>query len=215
MNDPIKIQCKFVNGDVRVYHTVVGKSITDVLRDNGIAVKCGLDCRVCRVKIGARWNSKLPMLTQKEKERMRPDEIGLRLGCCIQLTSELNGLEVTVLIMRVCVTHQNGDKKIYGAADGETLLHIAERNQLARELPCSCGGSRSCATCHVILPPDWFAKANQVNDIDAKILDIEAERDMLEHSKKYNQYSRLGCQIRLRKNLDLLEVATAYTEDDV
>jgi 2Fe-2S ferredoxin len=57
-----------------------------------------------------------------------------------------------------------------------------------------CGGSMSCATCHVVVARDWADRAGQPGAFEEDILDItEAERQPT---------SRLSCQIRITVGLD-------------
>ena len=57
-----------------------------------------------------------------------------------------------------------------------------------------CGGSLSCATCHVYVTPDWAAKTGTVGEFEDAMLDVaEAERQ---------DTSRLSCQIRMAAELD-------------
>jgi len=57
-----------------------------------------------------------------------------------------------------------------------------------------CGGSLSCATCHVVVDPDWQAKSGEVGDFEDSMLDVtESERQ---------ETSRLSCQIVMSSELD-------------
>ena len=57
-----------------------------------------------------------------------------------------------------------------------------------------CGGSLSCATCHVYVAPDWAAKTSDVGEFEDAMLDVaEAERQPT---------SRLSCQIKMSPELD-------------
>jgi 2Fe-2S ferredoxin len=57
-----------------------------------------------------------------------------------------------------------------------------------------CGGNLSCATCHVVVAPDWVALAGPPNAHEDPMLDItEAARQPA---------SRLSCQIRMTAALD-------------
>ena len=62
----------------------------------------------------------------------------------------------------------------------------------------TCGGCLSCATCHIIVNPEWFAKTG---------LPSEDEADMLDLAFGLSQTSRLGCQIEMSDDLDGLKVA--------
>jgi 2Fe-2S ferredoxin len=57
-----------------------------------------------------------------------------------------------------------------------------------------CGGSMSCATCHVVVDPAWAQRAGTPSGFEEQMLDItEAERQPT---------SRLSCQITMRAELD-------------
>jgi 2Fe-2S ferredoxin len=64
-----------------------------------------------------------------------------------------------------------------------------------------CGGSISCGTCHVHVPPDWLDRTGPAT---------QAEIDMLEFEPAFGPTSRLSCQIELTPALDglTLDVAT-------
>ena len=55
----------------------------------------------------------------------------------------------------------------------------------------------ACATCHLIIDPKWFSIVGQPS---------EEEMDLLDMVNNYKDTSRLGCQIKLKKELDGLEV---------
>lgn len=57
-----------------------------------------------------------------------------------------------------------------------------------------CGGTLSCATCHVYVDPAWSEKTGNVSDFEDAMLDAtEAER---------GDRSRLSCQIEMSADLD-------------
>ena len=83
---------------------------------------------------------------------------------------------------------------------GEAVLHGAEGDnvmQLARAagLPVmgECNGSMACATCHVVVDPEWAAKLAPPSDDEEAMLDTVFE---------LRPTSRLSCQIRLSPALD-------------
>ncbi|ADE39265.1 2Fe-2S iron-sulfur cluster-binding protein [Candidatus Puniceispirillum marinum] len=57
----------------------------------------------------------------------------------------------------------------------------------------TCGGCLSCATCHVIVDADWFAKTGAPS---------EDEEDMLDLAFGLTETSRLGCQLTMSAELD-------------
>lgn len=91
----------------------------------------------------------------------------------------------------------------WNLADGrEITLDVAEGTSLmqaatARGVPGiigECGGSMSCATCHVLVDPAWADRAGTPSAFEEDMLDItEAGRQPT---------SRLSCQIRMEPALD-------------
>ena len=77
------------------------------------------------------------------------------------------------------------------ADEGTTLMEIGRDANLGIEG--TCGGSLSCATCHVIVDPEWYEKTG-TPDID--------EEDMLDLAFGLTKTSRLTCQIRVTDALD-------------
>lgn len=63
-----------------------------------------------------------------------------------------------------------------------------------------CGGSCSCATCHVHVDPSWRGRVGEVNEV---------ENEMLAFAVDVTEASRLSCQIILDDHLDGLVVSVA------
>lgn len=77
--------------------------------------------------------------------------------------------------------------------EGQNLMEAAVANNIPRVVG-ECGGSLSCATCHVIVGPDWAAKTGETGEFEDAMLDVaEAERQPT---------SRLSCQIKMNAGLD-------------
>ena len=90
----------------------------------------------------------------------------------------------------------DGTKREVEAAKGLSILEIAQRNHF--DLEGACEGSLACATCHVIVHPDWFDKVPEASD---------DEEDMLDLAFGLTPTSRLGCQIIMEPALDGLVVS--------
>ena len=69
-----------------------------------------------------------------------------------------------------------------------------------------CGGSLSCATCHVIVDPAW---ADRVGPPD------EMESELLEGITDRNPCSRLSCQIKVAPALDGLRLHVPASQQQV
>ena len=82
------------------------------------------------------------------------------------------------------------------AEEGTTLMEIGRDANLGIEG--TCGGSLSCATCHVVVDPEWYEKTGSP-DAD--------EEDMLDLADGLKPTSRLGCQIEVTDKLNGLRVS--------
>ena len=81
------------------------------------------------------------------------------------------------------------------AKEGANLMEVGRDANMGVEG--TCGGSLSCATCHVIVDPDWYAKTGGPS---------EDEEDMLDLAFSLSETSRLGCQIAMTPELDGLRL---------
>jgi ferredoxin len=108
---------------------------------------------------------------------------------------------------------KDGDEHAFEVADGDNLLDIAQANDLEMEgmffrffsIPQklimdtgACGGSCACSTCHVIVTDEGFYDKMAEPD--------DEENDMLDLAFGLTETSRLGCQVKMSKELDGLVV---------
>lgn len=100
--------------------------------------------------------------------------------------------------MKIFVTDGHGVKHEVDAQDGWTVMEIIRDAGLP--IKAECGGSCVCATCHVIVDEEWFAKLSERS---------EEEEDMLDLALEVFDTSRLSCQIEFDKSLDGLKVTIA------
>ena len=115
---------------------------------------------------------------------------------------------------RVTFIDKENESHICEVADGDNLLDIAQANDLEMEgmahslihLSSStdssrtgaCGGSCACSTCHVIVTDEsYYDKMPEPED---------DENDMLDLAFGLTETSRLGCQVKMTKELDGLTV---------
>lgn len=91
---------------------------------------------------------------------------------------------------------KEGESYTFLVADGDNLLDIAQDNDL--EMEGACGGSCACSTCHVIVQDEaMYSKMDEPDD---------DENDMLDLAFGLTETSRLGCQVKMSKELDGLVV---------
>lgn len=93
---------------------------------------------------------------------------------------------------KVTFIDKDGDEHTFEVADGDNLLDIAQANDL--EMEGACGGSCACSTCHVIV--DDADMYDQIPEPD------DDENDMLDLAFGLTETSRLGCQVKMSKELD-------------
>jgi 2Fe-2S ferredoxin len=89
---------------------------------------------------------------------------------------------------------------------GLSIMEIARKAGI-NQIEGACGGSLACATCHVVVHPQWFAK---VLPEGGKGME---EEDMLDLAFDLTKTSRLSCQIMMSDALDGLVVALPGTAD--
>lgn len=97
---------------------------------------------------------------------------------------------------RVTFITKEGESFTFEVADGDNLLDIAQEENL--EMEGACGGSCACSTCHVIVQdPEMYDRMEEPDD---------DENDMLDLAFGLTETSRLGCQVKMSKELDGLVV---------
>jgi len=93
---------------------------------------------------------------------------------------------------------QDGNQREIEAEAGSTVMETAINSDVPGILA-TCGGSCSCATCHVYVDDSW------VDKLPAPELE---EMDMLDTAHDLQENSRLSCQIKVTEELDGLIVTT-------
>jgi 2Fe-2S ferredoxin len=100
--------------------------------------------------------------------------------------------------MKIIATDRNGETRELEGRDGWTVMEILRDAGLP--ITAECGGACACATCHVYVDEDWFAKLTPKSD---------AETDMLDMALAVEPNSRLSCQIVCAPELDGIAVTIA------
>ena len=98
--------------------------------------------------------------------------------------------------LKVTFMDKDGDEFTFQVAKGDNLLDIAQSEDL--EMEGACGGSCACSTCHVIVESQEMYDKMEEPDDD--------ENDMLDLAFGLTETSRLGCQVKMSKELDGLKV---------
>ncbi|GBQ65537.1 ferredoxin [Ameyamaea chiangmaiensis NBRC 103196] len=95
---------------------------------------------------------------------------------------------------------RDGSRRDVDAPLGLSVLEIAHKHDI--DLEGACEGSLACATCHVVVDPEWAARLSAPTD---------DEEDMLDLAFGLEKTSRLGCQIVMTDALDGLVVRLPRT----
>lgn len=103
---------------------------------------------------------------------------------------------------KIVVTDRDGHTH---EVEGQVGLKVMETlRELDYGVLAICGGLCSCATCHVLVAPDW------VDKLPARQSD---EQELLTELTHYDsERSRLSCQVEFTPDLDGLEVTIAPDE---
>uniref|UniRef100_A0A1B6H3P3 2Fe-2S ferredoxin-type domain-containing protein n=1 Tax=Cuerna arida TaxID=1464854 RepID=A0A1B6H3P3_9HEMI len=107
---------------------------------------------------------------------------------------------------KVTFIKANGDRITAKGKEGDSLLDVVVNNNLDFDGFGACEGTLTCSTCHCIFQQEIFdiLPNNPVTE----------EQDMLDLAYGLTDTSRLGCQIRLSKDLDGAEVTLPATVND-
>lgn len=100
---------------------------------------------------------------------------------------------------RLIVTTREGETSEIDVGDGLTVMEAIRDNGFD-ELLALCGGCCSCATCHVMVDPEFAGRLPAMS---------EDEDDLLESSDHRAPNSRLSCQLPFTGDLDGLRVTIA------
>lgn len=104
--------------------------------------------------------------------------------------------------MNMNVYDQNGQLVVLSDSHSKTLMQAIRHAGL--NIAAQCGGSASCATCHVYVDPAWVDKLPPADDTELAMLDFAEQRQ---------ENSRLSCQIELTVELEGLTVTLAPGTD--
>lgn len=91
----------------------------------------------------------------------------------------------------------DGQLTLVEAKAGTSVMEAAIRHNV-RGIEAECGGSCSCATCHIYVDPAFFARLPAADDMESELLEgVAAPREAT---------SRLGCQIIVTAEIEGLVV---------
>ena len=96
----------------------------------------------------------------------------------------------------------DGNQTEIDAKNGDSVMVSAVNNGI-EGIIAECGGAASCATCHVIVDPDWYTRLPEPQSI---------EKDMLEFAAEKSDTSRLSCQIKVTDDIDGLIVTVPASQ---
>ena len=96
----------------------------------------------------------------------------------------------------ILVNTLDGERVDLDAEDGDSIMEAITEDDLDG-VEAICGGSLSCATCHVYVAEEWFGKLEPPS---------ENEKDLLAGLEAVNDKSRLSCQLKMSDEFDGIEV---------
>ena len=93
---------------------------------------------------------------------------------------------------KLILIEHNGQRHEVSVDAGITVMQAAKDNGVPGILA-DCGGACACATCHVIVDPEWASRLTPITEI---------EDGMLEYAMGREATSRLSCQVNISDELD-------------
>lgn len=103
-----------------------------------------------------------------------------------------------ILMPKITFIEYDGTVHDVEAEIGETVMEAAMRSSIA-SIVAECGGSCTCATCHIYVDEAWLEKTGERS--------LE-EDEQLDNAYDVRANSRLSCQIKMSDELDGLLVHT-------
>lgn len=100
---------------------------------------------------------------------------------------------------KLVVTTRDAREHVLDGEAGKSVMEIIRDHGLD-ELLAMCGGSCSCATCHIYVDPRHWGRLTKLS---------ADENDLLDSSEHRTSLSRLSCQVRFEDALDGLRVTIA------
>jgi 2Fe-2S ferredoxin len=98
------------------------------------------------------------------------------------------------------VIDHGGNTHQLEAVEGWRVMEIIREHGI--DIEAVCGGACACATCHVVVEPDWADRLHPPRD---------DEESMLDSLPSVAETSRLSCQIIYQTALDGLELRLGKT----
>lgn len=101
-------------------------------------------------------------------------------------------------MVNILFIEHDGTEHPVEVGTGGSLMQAAVTNGVPG-IDADCGGSCSCATCHVYINEEWLPKVGSIEPTEEAMLSLSSDR-------KPN--SRLSCQVSVTDELDGLVVTT-------
>jgi 2Fe-2S ferredoxin len=100
--------------------------------------------------------------------------------------------------MKIIATDRTGADHVLEGRDGWTMMEILRDAGLP--ITAECGGACACATCHVYVDENWYAKLAPPSP---------SEVDMLDMATAVEPNSRLSCQLTCAPEFDGIKLTIA------
>jgi len=101
-------------------------------------------------------------------------------------------------MISITYIEHDGTERSIEARPGSSVMLAAVTNGVPG-IDADCGGSCSCATCHVFVNEEWLGKIGEISPTEEAMLSLSPDR---------KENSRLACQISVTEDLDGLVVTT-------
>jgi len=99
-------------------------------------------------------------------------------------------------VTQIIFKQRNNVKKTVIIENGMSLMHCAIENNIT-DIKAICGGNCNCATCHIVIEPNYRNVVTSLSSVEQQILN---------KLRNKQDGSRLACQIIVNKELEGMRV---------
>jgi ferredoxin, 2Fe-2S len=185
----------------------LGETIYDAAVRSGIQMDSNFT-QSCLVQIELKEGT-VAQPNDTEKSELSMDQLDkrYRFANTYEVAQELNNALIFLNLIRVHYKDRNNNLYTMHAIATEPLMSVRDRHTDVIDLSFSCHGALACSTCHCVIDV-----SDQVFETLGKI--SPDEEDLMYYCNP-EDHSRLGCQIRLRPDLDGIKIRHPKANKDV
>jgi len=173
-----------------------GETIYEVAVRSGIQMDENFT-HSCLIQIQAK-SGRVEAPTELEKAELSVEQIDTRhrFAHTYAVDESLDNALIFLNLIRVEYKDRNNQIYVMHAIATEPLMNLRDRNVDKMDLAFSCHGALACSTCHCVVDATSFDSLGPISPDEEDLMAFVGPED----------HSRLGCQIKLRPDLDGIKI---------